>query len=525
MELEARAQAAAAAAGAPVPNVLVANDSPAALGNPFLICDEIKGETIVRRIQRQLDATDGQAGRAQLLRQCAQALAAIHRADANDPALAREDQLAAWRARLDAMADTTATFEWGFRWLAAHRAPASPPVLVHGDFRMGNLIVDGSDLAAVLDWELVHIGEAYEDLAWFCIRAWRFGAPASLGAGGLGSVESFLRAYEEAGGTPVDREAFHWWLVLATLRWGVICRYQAERHLSGQVRSVELATIGRRVCENEWDLLDLLGGDAPIENPHRRGSLHGRPTAVELVAAVAEFLDGDVRQATSGQVDFHARVAANALRIIERELLDAGDGAARASLAGLGFADEAALAAAIRAGELADRPDVTACLRALVRRRLAVAHPGYDSEKEPVLPCPFLIHLPRRSLTWPTACSRRSRTATWQRLTDCGAPTSPCGGPGRTAIPIDLTTRPARYASSTGSSTVTTERSYEILDRRLFDDGSVRGFVQQHILHATGHAGQLISLRVCIVIKVGADGLINRIDEYFDPAGIAPLLD
>ena len=389
MELEARAQAAAAAAGAPVPNVLVANDSPAALGNPFLVCNEIKGETIVRRIQRQLDAADGQAGRARLLRQCAQALAAIHRAEANDPALAREDQLAAWRARLDAMADTTATFEWGFRWLAAHRAPASPPVLVHGDFRMGNLIVDGSDLAAVLDWELVHIGEAYEDLAWFCIRAWRFGAPASLGAGGLGSIDGFLRAYEEASGTAVDREAFHWWLVLATLRWGVICRYQAERHLSGQVRSVELATIGRRVCETEWDLLGLLDAGptastkpAPAPSVH---PLHGRPTAAELVAAVAEFLEGDVRQATSGQVNFHARVAANALRMVERELLDAGDEDVRAALAGLGFADEAGLAATIRAGELADRPgpEITACLRTLVRHRLAVAHPGYDSEKEP----------------------------------------------------------------------------------------------------------------------------------------------
>jgi len=78
--------------------------------------------------------------------------------------------------------------------------------LVHGDFRMGNLIVDDSGLAAVLDWELTHIGEAYEDLAWFCIRAWRFGAPETLGAGGLGSVEAFLRAYEEASGTAVDRD-------------------------------------------------------------------------------------------------------------------------------------------------------------------------------------------------------------------------------------------------------------------------------------------------------------------------------
>jgi aminoglycoside phosphotransferase (APT) family kinase protein len=257
MELEARAQAAAAAAGAPVPNVLIADDSPAALGNPFLICNEIKGETIVRRIQRQLHA-GGQAARAGLLRQCAQALAAIHRADPHIPGLAQQDQLAQWRERLDAMDDTTATFEWAFRWLAAHRPQPSAEVLVHGDYRMGNLIVDGSDLAAVLDWELVHLGEAYDDLAWFCIRAWRFGAPARLGAGGLGSIESFLRAYEQASATTVDRVVFHWWLVLATLRWGVICRYQAERHLSGQFRSVELAAIGRRVCETEWDLLDLL---------------------------------------------------------------------------------------------------------------------------------------------------------------------------------------------------------------------------------------------------------------------------
>jgi ketosteroid isomerase-like protein len=73
--------------------------------------------------------------------------------------------------------------------------------------------------------------------------------------------------------------------------------------------------------------------------------------------------------------------------------------------------------------------------------------------------------------------------------------------------------------------TATAERHYEILDRRLFSDSSVSGFVQQHNLHATGHAGQSISMRVCIVIRVGTNGLIDRIDEYFDPAGIAPLID
>ena len=258
MELEAAALTRAAATGAPVPRVLVARDSAAALGNPFLVCDFIGGETIVRRIFRALDDTS----RASVLSQCADALAAVHRADPDGIGLTSSEPLDEWHAQLDEMGDTTATFEWAFRWLAANRPDPSPNVLVHGDFRMGNLIIDTdaqpARLAAVLDWELTHAGEVYEDLSWFCIRAWRFGAPRSLNAGGLGSIEEFVSAYETASGRSLDRDAMRWWLVLSTLRWGVICRYQAERHLSGQTRSVELAAIGRRVHETEFDLLTLL---------------------------------------------------------------------------------------------------------------------------------------------------------------------------------------------------------------------------------------------------------------------------
>jgi hypothetical protein len=109
--------------------------------------------------------------------------------------------------------------------------------------------------------------------------------------------------------------------------------------------------------------------------------VHGRPTAAELVAAVAEFLENDIRAATTGQVNFHSRVAANALRMVERELQNPGESDLRAALDPLGFADETALAAAIRAGELDGRDDdVVACLRTLVGHRLAAAHPGYDKQ-------------------------------------------------------------------------------------------------------------------------------------------------
>ena len=108
--------------------------------------------------------------------------------------------------------------------------------------------------------------------------------------------------------------------------------------------------------------------------------LFGRPTAAELVAAVAEFLDGEVRSTTTGAVNFHARVAANALRIVERELLDSQADAPQAALTALGYEDENALAVAIRAGDLDGHDtEVMSCLRELVRHRLAVAHPGYDA--------------------------------------------------------------------------------------------------------------------------------------------------
>lgn len=107
--------------------------------------------------------------------------------------------------------------------------------------------------------------------------------------------------------------------------------------------------------------------------------LNGRPTAAELVAAVAEFLEDDVRANTTGSVNFHALVAANVLRTVERELLDQSAAEPLAALERLGYASEDALAAAIRAGDLDDRgADLMGTLRALVAHRVGIAHPGYD---------------------------------------------------------------------------------------------------------------------------------------------------
>ena len=369
MQREAALLRAAAGAGLAVPEVL-------ADGADFLVLSWVDGETLARRILRD----DAYAcARERLLGQCAEQLARLHtRVRAEQvPGLAALDPLAAVRARLDAVGEPHPAFELGLRWLAGHRLPARDPVPLHGDFRLGNLMVGPGGLTAVLDWELAHLGDPLQDLAWMCVRSWRFGSP--LPAAGLGTRAELARAYEAAGGGPVDLDALHWWEVYATLDWGVMCLEQSRAHLDGRVRSVELAAIGRRTCEVELDLLDLLpGGEVhppvPTPSPEPVQGPHDRPTAGELLEAVRELLDG---LPLTGHDRFLARVSSRVLRTVERELA-LGVPLQRAHaerLAALGVRDDAELAAGLRDG----RHDALAVLphvRAAVVDKLLVADPG-----------------------------------------------------------------------------------------------------------------------------------------------------
>jgi aminoglycoside phosphotransferase (APT) family kinase protein len=252
--VEAGVVRAAGAAGVPVAGVVAASADPDVLGAPFMVVTAVRGETIARRILRDDEFV---AARVALPSQLGRALATLH---AVDPAavdgLEAPDQVAQYREVLDTVAQPHPAFELGFRWLEAHRPPPGPAAVVHGDFRLGNLIVDRSGLAAVVDWELAHVGDPMEDLGWLCVKAWRFGSPQPVA--GVGSYAELFAAYGVASGRPVDAEVVRWWEVLGTLKWGIMCIMQASAHLTGTVRSHELAAIGRRVCENEHDLLLLL---------------------------------------------------------------------------------------------------------------------------------------------------------------------------------------------------------------------------------------------------------------------------
>ena len=241
---------AAAKAGVPVPELHDASDDVSVLGSAFLVMAHVDGETIPRKILRDPEYA---SARPLLARQCGEVLAKLHQIPVEDvPGLEDPDQVAQYRAVLDGVGEPHPAFELAFKWLEANRPSSTRRTVVHGDFRNGNVIVGPEGIRAVLDWELAHAGDPMEDLGWLCVKAWRFGV--ALPVGGFGTYDELIGGY----GGDVDRDALRWWEILGTLKWGIMCIMQAVTHTSGAVRSVELAAIGRRVCENELDLLEVL---------------------------------------------------------------------------------------------------------------------------------------------------------------------------------------------------------------------------------------------------------------------------
>ena len=211
------------------------------------------------------------------------------------------------------------------RWCRDHLPTPADPVLVHGDFRIGNLMVDADGLAAVLDWELAHLGDHHEDLAWGCANVWRFGH-IDQPAFGCSDLETFFAAYEAASGTTVDRDRFRFWLIYRTLWWALGCLHMGEIWRNGTDTSLERVVIARRTSENEVDLLMLLEEDAPeaerqpirLESapPPRR---HGEPSTIEMLEAIADWIETDVKPGAQGRDKFMAAVALNALGMLRRD--------------------------------------------------------------------------------------------------------------------------------------------------------------------------------------------------------------
>ena len=242
----------------PVPHIRHVLQPDDGLGEGFIM-DFVEGETIPRRILRDQAFAPLRMG---LAAECGAALAAIHRLDGSGVAGLIAHQPAAAIEQIDgeylALDAPSAVFELAFRWLRDNMIPDLERLsLVHGDFRLGNLLVGPDRLRAVLDWEGAHLGDPHEDLGYIAINSWRFGE-IDHPVGGFGSRDALFEAYERAGGCSVDPARVHFWELAYTMNWGIQCAQMAEQFLTGADPSVERGAIGRRRSETELDVLTLL---------------------------------------------------------------------------------------------------------------------------------------------------------------------------------------------------------------------------------------------------------------------------
>lgn len=381
MRAEVACLRAASAAGVPVPEVLAAGDTAPGIEAPYLLMNTVPGESIPRKVQRDPGFA---AVRAHLAEDFGHILGLVHRAPVNTLTMLDDrDPLDAIEQTYRDLAEPRPAVEIGLRWLRDNRPPERAACLVHGDFRLGNLLIDADGIRGVLDWELAHLGNPIEDLGWLCVRAWRFGAAAPVG--GLGTRDQLLDGYQRATGEHPSAAELHWWEVFGTLKWLVLSRFQAERHLGGAEHSLELAAIGRRVCESEYDLLDVLGlldsvpGDSAPQAP--APTVHDRPDLGEIMELVTEALTGEIGPALPEDATaqrYLLRICASLLQIGGRELR-AGAGPTdrvHEMLRTLDCPSEAVLAERLRSGALtvAD-PRVRATVNAAVETRLRVSNP------------------------------------------------------------------------------------------------------------------------------------------------------
>jgi aminoglycoside phosphotransferase (APT) family kinase protein len=223
-------------------------------GREAFVMERLEGETIGRRIVRK----DELAGaRRALPAQMAEELAKIHAIPPSRLPFLGETRVEGMVEELDEVGEPHPAIELGLWWLRENRPPARDSVVAHGDFRIGNLVVGDHGLVGVLDWEFAHVDDPVRDLAFSLVRAWRFGVPEKR-LGGIGDAEPYLALYNELTGLDVRPEELDYWELAGNVAWAIGCLTQAQRHLTGQDRSVELAILGRLGVEVEYEICRLL---------------------------------------------------------------------------------------------------------------------------------------------------------------------------------------------------------------------------------------------------------------------------
>lgn len=311
--------------GVTAPQVLATLEPSDGVGQGFVMA-KAEGETLPHKILGKAEFAEAEAN---LTQNCAAELAAIHSVDADGlpaeiRAISAADLLGEQENFYRSMDANIPVFDYALGWLNRNLPEPTTPRLVHGDFRMGNLMIDSQGINAVLDWELAHLGDPMEDVAYLCTPSWRFGRYEKE-AGGFDSADNFIAAYEGKSGNTVDRSSFNWWLIYNTFWWGLACLRMGNAYRDGSVPTLERTVIGRRASEVEIDLLLQFEAMQPdsasllsfAELPLLPES--GEVAYAEITKALMEWNKSKNMPEAKGHALFEARVANNALGILQRD--------------------------------------------------------------------------------------------------------------------------------------------------------------------------------------------------------------
>ncbi len=247
--------------GVPVPEVYWLEGDPQWLERPFFVMQRLPGDAPTGAIAEH---PNQQA----LSQQKASILARIHDFDWDAGGLGElrkpetadaspDVEIGHWeRIMREEALEPQPALEMGIAWLKANRPSPSRITLVHGDYRTGNFLVEGDTITGILDWEMVHLGDPMEDIAWVCTRSWRWAGDARVG--GLMSRDEWYRLYEEASGQEIDRDAVAFWEVLANVKLAVIFLTGARSFAEGRSKDAMLAFTAHLNPDIETELLRLI---------------------------------------------------------------------------------------------------------------------------------------------------------------------------------------------------------------------------------------------------------------------------
>ena len=255
--MEAKIQKIVKEYGAPVPEIIMEFSEGAEIGEGYVM-QSVGGETIPRKILREDSYKNI---RNKLPYEIGKSLAQIHKTNLEKlqdlEKITFSESLEKLFIIYESFDQPQPVFDLAFKWLENQKILDYEEVLVHGDYRFGNFIISEKKLESIIDWELAHIGNPMEDLGWLCVRSWRFGN-VNKRAAGLGDVDELIAGYEANSEIKIDKSQLDIWQLYGSLKWGIICMVQTFAHLSGAVKSLEKAAIGRRVSETEFDLMNMI---------------------------------------------------------------------------------------------------------------------------------------------------------------------------------------------------------------------------------------------------------------------------